>query len=121
MGNDDSDEDSDESITDLRDKINRGRRQYQRHRRSRSRESPSPDRLSRLEEERGEALRSQCAVITLLLHRHVRLVATLEEMEASDKQNHSEDLESMAFWLKGRLMQTVLEVRVSLSACFMVH
>lgn len=122
-----SDLDNDDDDGDLRAKIVRGRRRHQRHCRSRSRGSSSgggggggasPDRLARLNEERGEAVRSQCAVITLLLHRHVRLVATVEsktteEMETSDNQIDLVDLESVAYWLKGRLMQTVLEVRTS--------
>uniref|UniRef100_A0A0R3X3V2 Nuclear cap-binding protein subunit 1 n=1 Tax=Hydatigena taeniaeformis TaxID=6205 RepID=A0A0R3X3V2_HYDTA len=116
-----SDLDDGDDDGDLRAKIVRGRRRHQRHCRSRSRDSSSgggggasPDRLARLNEERGEAVRSQCAVITLLLHRHVRLIATVEsktteEMETSDNQSDLVDLESVAYWLKGRLMQTVLE------------
>ncbi|VDK39052.1 unnamed protein product [Taenia asiatica] len=119
-----SDMDNDDDDGDLRAKIVRGRRRHQRHCRSGSRGSSSggggggggasPDRLARLNEERGEAVRSQCAVITLLLHRHVRLVATVEskateEVETSDNQSDLVDLEAVAYWLKGRLMQTVLE------------
>ncbi|KAM7539393.1 hypothetical protein Aperf_G00000054603 [Anoplocephala perfoliata] len=123
----DSASSDDDGNTDLRNKILRGRRHrhrdQDRRRRSRSRDSDgggtgvSPDRLPRLEEERGEALRSQCAVITLLLHRNVRLIADVEAktsmsdyMEPStDLHSDVHNLQSVAFWLKGRLVQTVLE------------
>ncbi|EUB60777.1 Nuclear cap-binding protein subunit [Echinococcus granulosus] len=116
-----SDLDNDYGDGDLRTKIVRVRRRHQRHCRVGSHGSSSgggggtsPDRLARLKEERGEAVRSQCAVITLLLHRHVRLVATVEakateEMGAPDNPSDLVDLASVAYWLKGRLMQTVLE------------
>ncbi|VUZ43195.1 unnamed protein product [Hymenolepis diminuta] len=108
---------------DLRKKINRGRRHHRDRCRSQSRESSddgvrrsnvSPDRLARLEEVRGEALRSQLSVITLLLHRNVRLINDvaneMEKMETLDgSQSIIRNLESVTFWIKGRLMQTVLE------------
>nr|CDS29810.2 nuclear cap binding protein subunit 1 [Hymenolepis microstoma] len=113
--------------TDLRKKINRGRRHHHRDRsyqfRSRSHDSSddgvrrpnvSPDRLAHMEEVRGEALRSQLSVITLLLHRNMRLINDvsneMEKMESlGESQTVMRNLESVAFWIKGRLMQSVLE------------
>ncbi|CAH8636573.1 unnamed protein product [Schistosoma margrebowiei] len=86
-------------------------------------------RVARLEEARCEAVRSQCAVITLLLHRHARLTAELASEMSGSTQNHSfntdspfflheptqpkslsdEALRNIMFWLKGRLVQVVLE------------
>nr|CAX73101.1 Nuclear cap-binding protein subunit 1 [Schistosoma japonicum] len=86
-------------------------------------------RVARLEEARCEAVRSQCAVITLLLHRHARLTAELAaEMSGSTTNNSlntdsafflhettqptslsDEALRNIMFWLKGRLVQVVLE------------
>ncbi|XP_018653933.1 putative nuclear cap-binding protein [Schistosoma mansoni] len=86
-------------------------------------------RVARLEEARCEAVRSQCAVITLLLHRHARLTAELASEMSGPSQNHSfntdspfflheptqpkslsdEALRNIMFWLKGRLVQVVLE------------
>ncbi|VDN98391.1 unnamed protein product [Rodentolepis nana] len=111
---------------DLRKKINRSRRHHHRDRnqfRSRSHDSSddgvrrsnvSPDRLAHMEEVRGEALRSQLSVITLLLHRNMRLINDvsneMEKMEAlGESQTIIRNLESVAFWIKGRLMQSVLE------------
>ncbi|CAH8868627.1 unnamed protein product [Trichobilharzia szidati] len=86
-------------------------------------------RAARLEEARCEAVRSQCAVITLLLHRHARLTAevaaeisgcTLNSAITSDTTSQEathppssglseEALRNIMFWLKGRLVQVVLE------------
>ncbi|VDQ16129.1 unnamed protein product [Trichobilharzia regenti] len=85
-------------------------------------------RAARLEEARCEAVRSQCAVITLLLHRHARLTAevaaeitgsTLNISIPSDTESQEathpssglseEALRNILFWLKGRLVQVVLE------------
>ncbi|KAF7260973.1 hypothetical protein EG68_01427 [Paragonimus skrjabini miyazakii] len=91
---------------------------------------PSGSRVARLEEARCEAVRSQCAVITLLLHRHARLTSELaseiagEELGVSSMSRSStallhssglklglskQALQHVAFWLKGRLVQVVLE------------
>ncbi|KAF8567803.1 hypothetical protein P879_03909 [Paragonimus westermani] len=91
---------------------------------------PSGSRVARLEEARCEAVRSQCAVITLLLHRHARLTSELaseiagEELGMSSMSRSStallhssglklglskQALQHVAFWLKGRLVQVVLE------------
>ncbi|KAF5398680.1 Nuclear cap-binding protein subunit 1 [Paragonimus heterotremus] len=87
---------------------------------------PSGSRVARLEEARCEAVRSQCAVITLLLHRHARLTSELaseiagEELGVSSMSRSStallhssglklglskQALQHIAFWLKGRLVQ----------------
>uniref|UniRef100_A0A5K3F641 MIF4G domain-containing protein n=1 Tax=Mesocestoides corti TaxID=53468 RepID=A0A5K3F641_MESCO len=117
--------DSENDDGDLRNKIRRGRRHQRNRRRSRSRSGggghssdssgryrrgASPGKVARLEEERGEAVRSQCAVITLLLHRHVRLIALVEEaLERGCENDTNVDFNFMGYWLKGRLIQTVLE------------
>ncbi|KAG5443536.1 Component of the cap-binding complex (CBC) [Clonorchis sinensis] len=90
----------------------------------------SGSRVARLEEARCEAVRSQCAVITLLLHRHACLTSELAAEIAGDDLDissvsrsstallHSsglklglskQALQHIAFWLKGRLVQVVLE------------
>ncbi|CAH8643708.1 unnamed protein product [Heterobilharzia americana] len=86
-------------------------------------------RVARLEEARCEAVRSQCAVITLLLHRHARLTAELAAEISGSTLDHSlasessfflhetiqptslseQALRNIMFWLKGRLVQVVLE------------
>ncbi|CAL8085278.1 unnamed protein product [Calicophoron daubneyi] len=86
-------------------------------------------RVARLEEARCEAVRSQCAVITLLLHRHARLTSEVASEIAGSEQGvpfsarsstliHSsgqklglskQALQHIAFWLKGRLVHVVLE------------
>ncbi len=63
-------------------------------------------------------MRSQCAVITLLLHRHVRLIASVEEEEVESDKGKLSDLGLVGYWLKGRLMQTVLEVCLKLLYCY---
>ncbi|VEL14173.1 unnamed protein product [Protopolystoma xenopodis] len=116
----------------------------------------SSARVARLEEERCEAVRSQCAVITLLLHRwvantsihlfdrisqnfafyssdgrlyylalsrHARLIACtaegLDELDALGRLEspastsscglNRKQLQHIAFWLKGRLIQIALQ------------
>ncbi|CAH8432970.1 unnamed protein product [Dicrocoelium dendriticum] len=89
----------------------------------------SGSRVARLEESRCEAVRSQCAVLTLLLHRHARLMSELASEIAGEELGFSaagsssallhssgqklglskETLQHVAFWLKGRLVQVVLE------------
>lgn len=68
-------------------------------------------------------MRSQCAVITLLLHRHVRLIALLEE-DLKESAGTSDELCLVGYWLKGRLVQTVLEVGlgtdINQCCCFIV-
>uniref|UniRef100_A0A183TMB5 MIF4G_like_2 domain-containing protein n=1 Tax=Schistocephalus solidus TaxID=70667 RepID=A0A183TMB5_SCHSO len=92
------------------------------HERDSRRSVAVADKVASLEQERCEAVRSQCAVITLLLHRHVRLIDSVEEAaeeaaasgasaverEAAGDMS-SEELGFVSYWLKGRLMQTVLE------------
>lgn len=104
---------------------------------------PSGSRVARLEEARCEAVRSQCAVITLLLHRHARLTSEVASALVDDQEilggpgsgpgsgfpysarstallhdagQHlglsKKALQHVAFWLKGRLVQVVLEVSV---------
>ncbi|TPP66923.1 Nuclear cap-binding protein subunit 1-A [Fasciola gigantica] len=100
---------------------------------------PSGSRVARLEEARCEAVRSQCAVITLLLHRHARLTSEVASALVDDQEilgagsgpgagfpyssrstallhdagQHlglsKQALQHVAFWLKGRLVQVVLE------------
>ncbi|VDP85940.1 unnamed protein product [Echinostoma caproni] len=102
---------------------------------------PSGSRVARLEEARCEAVRSQCAVITLLLHRHARLTSEVASALVDDHEllgapgapgtapgfpytprssallhdagQHlglsKRALQHVAFWLKGRLVQVVLE------------
>lgn len=97
-------------------------------------------RVARLEEARCEAVRSQCAVITLLLHRHARLTAELASEMSGSTQNHSfntdspfflheptqpkslsdEALRNIMFWLKGRLVQVVLEVSLILRCHYFI-
>nr|VZI01283.1 unnamed protein product [Spirometra erinaceieuropaei] len=91
------------------------------HERDSRRSVAVADKVTRLEEERCEAVRSQCAVITLLLHRHVRLIDSVEEAAEEAAANSAageseaagemsrEELGFVSYWLKGRLMQTVLE------------
>ncbi len=69
-------------------------------------------------EERVGAVRSQHAAITLMLNRHVRLIASVEEEEVESDKGKSSDLVLVGYWLKGRLMQTVLEVCLKLHYCY---
>ncbi len=68
--------------------------------------------------ERGGTVHSQHAAITLQLHRHVRLIASVEEEEVESDKGKSPDLGLVGYWLKGRLMQTVLEVCLKLLYCY---
>ncbi len=59
-------------------------------------------------------MRSQHAAITLQLHRHVRRIASVEEEEVESDKGKLSDLGLVGCWLKGRLIQTVLEVCLKL-------